>query len=643
MDAIKIVLLGGGYAGVHAAKKLHKKFKKMQDKVEITLIDRDPHHVLMTELHELAGGRVPEESVKISFDRIFSGKMVNVVQDEITDIDFKKRELKSLNATYHYDYLMLAAGAEASDFNIPGIKEHSYPLWGLQDAIDIREQVEHCVRNATYEKNAEKRKQMLSFVVAGGGFTGIEMMGELIEWLPILCEDHRVDPNEVSLITVEGLGTILNTWPDKPREKAVKYLKKKGVEILLNSFIVKAEDGKITLKDGTEIKTDTLIWTCGIKGKEFVEQLPLENGKMGRKRVDEYMQSPDDDRVWIAGDGVWFVEDERPLPQTVEAAEQTAAVAVQGIIKRVCTDLSLPAKDPEPFKSNFHGYMVSIGGRYAVSYTMGIPMSGVFAMGLKHLINIYYQHTVCGINGWWRYLKHEIFDVKDKRSFIGGMASYKVPSYWMTFLRMFLGVMWLIEGLKKIPQGWLTDTTGSKVYWGSADGGSAATSWDGAEAEATEAVSAGTSATPAAEAWDAATEAAGEASQFAPPLLDEPTALFVWMNETFVSQAPYLFQLGIVLGEIALGVAFLVGLFTFPAAIVSIGLSLMLLMGALASQEILWYIAVSIVMLGGAGKAFGLDHWVMPWLKKHWNSTRLAHKTYLFLDEPVVKKKKRKK
>ncbi|MGE4467682.1 FAD-dependent oxidoreductase, partial [Sphaerochaeta sp.] len=93
MDKKQIVILGGGYAGVHAAKALHKAFKKQKDKVEITLIDKNSYHTLMTELHEVAGNRVDEESVKISYDRIFSGKMVNVVQDKITNIDFKKQVL----------------------------------------------------------------------------------------------------------------------------------------------------------------------------------------------------------------------------------------------------------------------------------------------------------------------------------------------------------------------------------------------------------------------------------------------------------------------------------------------------------------------------------------------------------------------
>jgi len=645
MDKKRIVLLGGGYAGVHAAKKLHKKFKKHKDKVSITLIDKNPHHVLMTELHELAGGRVPEESVKISFDRIFSGTMVEAVQDEITDIDFSQRELKSGANSYSYDYLMIATGAEPSDFGIPGIKEHSLPLWGLEDALRIREHVEREVRAATYERDPEKRKQKLTFVVAGGGFTGIEMIGELAEWIPILCEEHKVDPEEVTLMVVEGLGKILNSWPDKPRNKAMKYLHKQGVQVLTNSLIVKAEEGKLTLKDGKEICTDTVIWTCGIKGRSFTEQLPLSNGKLGRKAVDAYMNSPDDERVYLAGDGVWYVAEGEPLPQIVEAAEQTAAVAAKGIAYKVCSELSLPAKKPEPFTPNFHGYMVSIGGRYAVSHTMGRSLSGFPAMALKHLINIYYQHTVCGINGWWRYLKHEIFDVKNNRSFIGGIAAYKLPSYWLAFLRMYLGVMWLIEGVKKIPE-WITDTSGSRVYW--ADDGTGATPWENNGNETAEGVSAGTSATPAeeqaVEAVNGAAPAAEEtAAEFAPPLLDEPTALFQWVQDTFVSQAPYLFQLGIVFGEVALGLAFIAGLLTFPAAVASIGLSVMLLMGALASQEILWYIAVSIVMLGGGGRAFGLDYWVMPWLKGKWNATLLAQKSHLYLDEPVKKRKRRKK
>ena len=631
MDKKHIVVLGGGYAGVHAAKTLHKAFKKYQDKVEITLIDKNRHHILMTELHEVAGNRVGEESVKISFDRIFSGKMVNVVQDTIGDIDFKEQTLKGERSTYHYDQLIIGTGAQTADFNIPGVKDHAFYLWSLDDALRIRCHIEQMVKDASREADPQKRAQMLTFVVAGGGFTGVELVGELTEWLPVLCKENGIDfKKEVRLINCEALGNILNMLPEKPRAKAVTYMKKKGVEIMLNSLITNVDAEGFTTRHGDVIKTKTLVWTCGVRGTEFCERLPLTDGKIGRKAVNEYMQSPDYQNVYLVGDGMWFLENERAVPQIVEAAEQTAKTAADGVIYTIKNELGLKAEHPKPFKSNFHGFMVSIGGRYAVSHTAGMSLSGFFAQALKHLVNIYYQSGVCGVNGAWSYIKHEILEIKQKRSLIGGLASYKVPSYWTTFLRMYLGVMWFIEGVGKIKEGWLTDTTGSKVYWGAPAAAEAgADAWASASQAVVETVASASQAV--AETGDAAVEAV---KQFAPPLLSEPLAIFTWINDTFVAQAPYLFQLMIVLAEIGIGLALFAGLFTFPAAIVSLGLSIMFLIGALAGKEILWYMAVSIVMLGGAGKAFGLDYWVMPYLKKLWNKTPLAKKTYLYLGEP---------
>ncbi len=655
MDKKRIVILGGGYAGVHAAKKMHKAFKRIKDKVEIVLIDRHNSHILMTELHEVAGNRVEEDSVKISFDRIFAGKNVTVIRDEIKTIDFKKQVLNGVKGDYAYDQLLIATGAEATDFNIPGVKEHSFYLWSIADALNIKRHIKDIIRKASYEQDTEKRLQMLTFVVAGGGFTGVEMIGELLEWLPILCKEHGVDYNEVQLINVEALGSILNMLGDKPRNKAIAYMEKHGVKVLTNSLIVNVDEEGLTIKNGTQIKTKTLIWTCGIRGTSFAHALELTDGKVQRKKVDAYMRSPDYDNVYLAGDGIWFMEDGKPLPQVVEAAEQTAAVAANGIIQAIRGELGLKVKPVAPFKSNFHGFMVSIGGRYAVSDNNGIVFSGFFAQAVKHLVNMYYQAGLCGINGAWNYFKHEILNIKHRRSLIGGMAAYRVPSYWIVFLRMYLGVMWLIEGISKVTGGWLTDKTGSKVYWGPPADGGVVSGASAAVTAATEAVTAATTAavstateavTAATGAVTAATQAVADTvsaasgaatdavQQFAPPLLKEPTALFNWINSTFVAAAPYFFQVMIVLAEIAIGLCFIGGLFTFPAAIVSIGLSIMFLIGALAGKEIIWFMAVSIVMLGGAGRAFGLDYWVMPFLKKLWNKTPLAKKTYLFMDEP---------
>jgi NADH dehydrogenase len=681
MDKKRIVILGGGYAGVHAAKVLHKAFKKHKDKVEIVLVDRHNYHTLMTELHEVAGNRVNEASVKISFDRIFAGKNVTVVRDEIKNIDFNKQMLEGISGTYPYDQLLISTGAEPADFNIPGVKEHSFYLWSLEDALRIKRHIIDIVTKASYEKDLAVRQEMLTFVVAGGGFTGIELVGELLEWLPILCKEHGIDPSEARLINVEALGSILNMLTDKPRQKAVEYMEKHGVEIKLNSLITNVTPDTVTIKDGTEIKTRTLVWTCGVRGTTFCHNLPLADGKVQRKKVDEYMRSLDYENVYLAGDGIWFMEDGKPVGQIVEAAEQTAATAAHSMAYNIKQELGISSKEPKPFKSNFHGFMVSIGGRYAVSNTMGIVMYGFFAQAIKHMVNMYYQAGVCGVNGAWSYFKHEILNIKDKRSLIGGLASFKVQAYWIVFLRIYIGIMWLIEGLGKVFGGWLTDTTGSKVYWGSAGDAVSSASVAAAEtvsnavtssasqaATVVETVSSASNAvaTTVTSASNAVVEAVTAASgavleavtsasgavadvttqavqQFAPPLLSQPLAIFTWINETFVAKAPYLFQLMIVLAEVGVGLCFIVGLFTFPAAVVSIGLSIMFLIGALAGKEILWFMAVSIVMLGGAGRAFGLDYWVMPYLKKLWNKIPIAKSLYFFMDEPEFTRKQMEK
>lgn len=629
MDKKRIIVLGGGYAGVHAAKRLAKKLKNFKDKVEITLIDRHKDHILMTELHEIAGNRVEEESVKISFDRIFGGKRVNFVRDEIKTIDFKEQVVHGNKASYPYDQIIIATGAESTDFNIPGVKEHAFYAWGLEDVLRIKRHVKDTVREASYITDRDERKEKLTFVVAGGGFTGVEITGELLEWIPLLCKEYGVDYNEVTLMNIEALDTILRILPEKPRNKAIAYMEKHGVIVRAKSLIVKADDKSITLKDGTVIKTQTLIWTCGIRGTTFCHELDLTDGKVQRKQVDKFMKSPDYDNVYLAGDGVWFMENGRPIPQIVEAAEQTAATAADSIVYTIKKEFGVDAKPVKPFKSNFHGYMVSIGGRYAVSHTGGISMSGFPAMALKHLVNIYYQSGVCGINGGWNYFKHEILNIKNNRSLIGGFAAYKYQAYWLAFLRIFLGIMWLIEGIGKVTGGWLSDTTGSKVYWGPLKGGEG------------DAVSA------ASEVWDAGAEAVTETAavvgeavqQFAPPLLKEPLALFTWMNDNLVALAPYLFQIMITVAEVGVGIALILGFLTAPAAVVSLGLSTMFLIGALAGKEILWYMAVSIVMIGGAGRAFGLDYWVMPWIKKTWNKIPFAKRLYIFMDEPEFTKK----
>jgi NADH dehydrogenase len=632
----RIIILGGGYAGVHAGKILHKAFKRNDD-VSITLIDQNPYHTLMTELHEVAGNRVGEDSVRISYRRIFSKSSVSVVCDKIVAVDRDKQVVKSERETYSYDYLIVGIGAEPTDFGIPGVKEHSFSLWSYEDALRIRNHIISKFRQASMTEDEEARRKLLTFVVAGSGFTGVEMVGELIEWLPILCEEYGVNQCEYRLINVEALPTILNMIPDKPRDKAMKYMKKKGVEFYLKSLVSEAQEGSFSLKDGRVIECDTLIWTCGVKGNSQGIKWGLTMGHVDRLRVDSTMRTPENDNVFIVGDTQWYLhENERPIPQIVEAAEQTAAVASKNIIR----DITGKGEEAH-FKANFHGFMVSIGGRYAVSHTAGFSLSGIPAGIMKHLVNCYYLHTVCGVNGWTKYLSHEIFHIRNKRSLLGGFIAGSIQGLWAVPLRMWLGLMWLFEGINKIGEGWLNSAKGSSSGW--------MFSSDVIQygvPQAVEAVSAASE-----ETVETVAAVADTASEWAPvwdlskTILSWDSGLVTWFRETFMDgMAAYIhfsfFQGMIVTVEILLGLALLGGLFTFPAAGVSLIMCLVFILSGLFSWSQLWFLFAAIVLLGGAGRTVGLDYWVQPWLKKWWNGTSLAQKTHLYMGEPRKEKRK---
>ncbi|MFW5800903.1 MAG: FAD-dependent oxidoreductase [Spirochaeta sp.] len=643
----RIVVLGGGYGGVEAAKKLYKKFKKKKD-IEITLIDKNQYHTLMTELHEVAGSRTEPDAVEVSFAKIFAGTNVRVVSDYITSVDFETKKLQSASASYEYDYLVLGTGGEPEFFGIPGVQEHSHTLWSLEDAIRIKERVENRFREAAREADPAKRSRMLTFAIAGAGFTGVELAGELAERRETLCRDYHIDPREVRILIIEAMDRILPSYPDKPTRKARRYMDKIGVEFMLNSPIVGAESGVVNLADGTRVETDTFIWTAGIQGSEFTARINLTKGKhskdecsyasaegihgmagcrfdederyivgeRGRILVNEHMESVDYKDVYLVGDMIWFLEGDHVVPQIVETALQTAEVAVENLIS------SIEGGEKKTFKSNYHGNMVSIGGKYGVAHVMGVSMWGFPAMAMKHLVNLHYLFGLAGFNAVWNYLQHEFFQIRESRSIMRGHLAAKIPTYWALPLRIFLGYKWMNEGINKILSGWLDPGVGGGIF----DPDPAQIFLPGVDLLPADAESA---ATPEGNG--------GDATDYGEAILDEAIGAYTWFAETVLSIHPsvaFLAQAGVVIAQIVIGALLILGLFTVPAALVSIALGIMFIVSGWGNVELWWYLAASILMLGGAGKGFGLDHWVMQWIKRGWNGTKIAKKTYLYFGEP---------
>jgi NADH dehydrogenase len=664
----KILIIGGGYGGVWAGKILEKHFRKNTN-IEITLVDTKPFHTLMTELHEVAGWRTEPESVQVSFRKIFATKRINVVQDTIKNVDFEAKKATGTIANYDFDFCVIGAGAEPEFFGIPGIKENSFSLWSFEDAMRIRNHVEHIFYAASKELDPVVRKRMLNFVVAGAGFTGIEMIGELLELRDVMCRKYYMDPKDVQITNIEALPSILPILEEPLRAKAEKYLAKKGCRVMLGQAIVGAEPGKVLLKSGEIVETDTFIWTCGVKGSSFAGSLALPMGKRNRIDCDEGMRSTQYPNVYVVGDNAGLMVNGKPMAQVVESAHFSAEAAAKNIIA------DIEGGERHVFKPNYHGFMVSIGGRYGVANAGGIKSSGFVAMFFKHFINMFYLFNIAGINQVWEYFKHEFLDMKNKRTFVGGFISHNIRFYWVLLLRMWLGLVWIFEGVNKIGEGWLNFAKGSSSGWmfspgvvqkgvEVADAGSAASgawdaaaevtattiadaasaasgAWDATAEVATEAV------TAASGAWEAAgdvvTETAGRVFKvvwdLAKPIFNPQSGIVTWFRTTFMdgifAYLPFsLFQIMIVAMEIAIGLALFGGCFTWLAAAASIGMCVIFTMSGMFAWNQLWFVFAAIVMLGGAGRAFGLDYWVVPFFKKWWNGTKFARKWHFYADDP---------
>ncbi|GAB6106189.1 FAD-dependent oxidoreductase [Fusibacter bizertensis] len=585
----QILILGGGYAGVAAGKKLHKIFKN-DDSVEITLIDRKPYHTLMTELHEVAGHRTEPDAIQVDLRTIFAGRKVKVVTDSITNVDLEGKKLVSEKKTYKFDYLILACGSDSNSFGIEGVDEHAFTLWSYEDAVKLRAHVEKMFQLAAIEEDEAVRKQLLTFAVVGGGFTGVEMVGELGEAKNHLSVKYGVDKKEVTIYNIEATPRILNTLKDEKQiAKVENRYKKLGIQLLKNAALVKATEDGFELKDGRFIKTKTLVWGAGIKVSNFVAKLGLDAGRGGRVVVNKYMQTLKYENVFMAGDNAHYEDKDGFLPQIVEAAEQSGHTAAENI------GALINKTEMHEHKQNYHGFMVSIGSRYAVSDNNGLKFNGFLAVMVKHMVNFYYLFLVSGVAQLSEYIMNEFFHIKNRRSVFGGHFSKASPNFWMLPLRMFLGVMWLIEGINKIDEGWLVE---AKMY--------------------------------ASDAVTQATESAESAATAAKPLIEHVPGIVQWGIDNIIAPHAVLFQTGMVFMEIIFGLMLIGGLFTFIAGIMTSIMTVGITLTGMSDASILWFFFAGIAVIGGSGSVFGMDYYVLPWLKKWWKKTPFARKSYLY-------------
>ncbi|WP_025728839.1 FAD-dependent oxidoreductase [Atopobacter phocae] len=597
----EIVIVGAGFSGIAAARKLSKEFKKDQS-VNITLIDKKSYHTYMTELHEVAGGRVDRHAIKYDLQRIFARlKNINLVTDEVVNVDREKKQVVAKNGTFNYDYLILGMGGEPNDFGVPGVTTEGFTLWSIEDAEAIHDHVLRMCQEAQNEHDADRRRALLTFVVCGAGFTGVEMIGELYEWTETLAREYKLDLNEFSVILVEAAPQILNMVTEKEREKAMKYMHKVGIQTIIGNGITEVTKDHVVLGDGAILPTYTCIWTAGVRATSDAAHLGLEKARANRLVANEYLQAKGEEDVYVIGDLVYYEEQDKggsPTPQIVQAAEQTGETAAHNIIA------SIKGTEKEAYKGKYDGFMVSIGSRYGVAYLMNkYHLSGFITMFMKHMVNLLYFFTIRSGYYMVKYVQHEFFEIKEKRNIFRGHLASHGNRLWLIPLRLYYGSMWLFEGLKKM-FGWFGTT-----------------SWFGKDVmmpfEWLQ--------DPTSGASEAVQEAGKPIFGLSYAYGEEPMMVFSKMPKWFEAimkvmmphQDMALFmQKFMTLVEIGIGLCLIVGLFVWLTSAATVGFVVMFSLSGMFYWANVWFVPVAIALMAGAGRTFGLDYYVMPWIGK---------------------------
>lgn len=617
--AKKVLIVGAGYAGIEAALTLNKKKKK--DKLDITLIDKNSYHTLLTELHEVAGNRISEEGIRIPLNSIFKYTDVNLVMDEITSFDFGNNKISSHSKTFEYDYLVMAMGSSPNYYGVSGLEEHAFTLWSFDDAVKIREHIKKCFILASQEKDLEEKKRLLTFVVSGAGFTGVEMIGELAIWVKSLCKEHKINRDDVRLVIVDMLPRILNTLNEKNAAKAHKYLEKKlKVEVMLNTHISAATDHSL-IYDGGEIQTKTIIWCAGIKGCEDAEECDLSRVSQNRVKVDEFCRT-ENKNVYVIGDLSGLSDESgRPYAAMVENALQTAHGAAENILN------DIRGKEQKKVTVKFHGTMVSVGNYFCVSEIMGKSLPVWLSIVMKFLVNIHYLWEITGFRGISRYLYHEVLERRQRKILIEKHWSTRVQAWWLTPLRLFLGGMWLYEGIVKLADGWLTSPKLASFLGMASDATSAATASAAYVTRIDDVFRIKTGLIN----FFIETEtriAGGEdiiAQHFARLEFFHfgDFNLVPWFLQNVVlanDGVAMFFQVLVVILEVLIGLMLLGGAFTFLGSFISLSLMVMFLSSTGLYEKSWWMFFASIATMGGAGRAFGLDYYLIPYLNNIWEN-----------------------
>jgi NADH dehydrogenase len=322
----------------------------------------------------MATGTVNARHVVIPLRKVVNPRKVRIRCEEVIRVDLERRVVENTSGSFQFDHIVLAPGSEANFYCFPDVQGNSLTFKSIEDAIRLRNSLTGALEKAALEKDREKRKSLLTFAVAGGGCTGVELVAEIAQFLRIILRrDYpEIDRSEVRIILIEAMDRILPSFPIYLSNIAMERLRQMGVEVLLNSPIQWVSQDDIGLKGG-KVSKGIFVWAAGVKARDLPlrpEQRRDPNNRIG---VNQYLEIPGYHGVYLIGDGALFINNGVPLSPTASVAVQEAKYVAQHIL------LHSQKKEAPPFRFRYRGDMASLGFMFGVAEVYGRQFKGPVA------------------------------------------------------------------------------------------------------------------------------------------------------------------------------------------------------------------------------------------------------------------------
>jgi NADH dehydrogenase FAD-containing subunit len=382
----RVVIVGGGFGGLAAAKALRK------TPVQVVLIDRTNHHLFQPLLYQVATSVLAPSQISSPIRGILrKQENATVILGEVTGVDKAQRCVFVNSADREhvplpYDYLILATGVRHSYFGHNEFEKFAPGLKSLADAVAIRNKILSAFEEAEAEADISLHRDLLTFVLVGAGPTGVEMAAALAVLVrtTLRSEFRRVDPTSARIVLIDAAPKVLGTFAPGLSEAAKEHLEELGVEVRLGHAVDKI-DSEGVIAGGERIPSKTVIWTAGIAPSPAGKWLGVETDRAGRVRVQHDLRVPGDPEIFVIGDTASLDQDGKPLPGVAQVAMQQGRY-VGELISRHVAGLS----DTKPFRYFDKGNMAVVGKGFAVLQTGGFRMYGIIAWFAWAFIHIFF-------------------------------------------------------------------------------------------------------------------------------------------------------------------------------------------------------------------------------------------------------------